>query len=130
MGKHIHKLTEINPTNRTAMCFNCGFVRIRKKAIHKSGKIRWGCINLYPRYRGQYKTILGKVCERCGFVAENRCQLDIHHVDHNHKNDNPENLQTLCANCHRLITWKNATKIFLELSAFEQEPFSFSRQKT
>jgi dihydroorotase len=42
-------------------------------------------------------------CEKCGFVAIDKCQLDVHHVDFNHKNNNPENLQTLCANCHRLL---------------------------
>lgn len=41
-------------------------------------------------------------CERCGFVPEHICQLDVHHVDHNHHNNDPLNLKTLCANCHRL----------------------------
>jgi len=41
-------------------------------------------------------------CERCGFLAIHKCQLDVHHKDHNHKNNNDNNLETLCANCHRL----------------------------
>jgi 5-methylcytosine-specific restriction endonuclease McrA len=32
------------------------------------------------------------------------CQLDAHHVDGNHENNDPTNIQTLCANCHRLVT--------------------------
>jgi len=40
-------------------------------------------------------------CERCWFKGD-PCQLDVHHKDHNHKNDDPSNLETLCANCHRL----------------------------
>lgn len=51
-------------------------------------------------------------CEICGFVAEHSCQLDIDHIDGNHKNNSENNLQTICANCHRLKTaqqlnWKN-----------------------
>jgi 5-methylcytosine-specific restriction endonuclease McrA len=35
-----------------------------------------------------------------------RQQLDVDHIDGNHRNNNPENLQTLCANCHRLKTFR------------------------
>lgn len=41
-------------------------------------------------------------CERCGFIPEDMCQLDVHHMDRNNKNNNPSNLKTLCSNCHRL----------------------------
>lgn len=44
-------------------------------------------------------------CQKCGFVAEHPCQLDVDHIDGNHANNDPSNLQTLCANCHRLKTW-------------------------
>ncbi|ALA07792.1 putative HNH homing endonuclease [Bacillus phage BC01] len=43
-------------------------------------------------------------CEYCGFKAEDPCQLDIDHIDGNHKNNDPSNHQVLCANCHRLKT--------------------------
>jgi len=46
-------------------------------------------------------------CESCGFVAKHRCQLDVDHIDGNSFNNTLENLQTLCANCHRLKTWIN-----------------------
>lgn len=41
-------------------------------------------------------------CERCGFVPEHVCQLDVDHIDENHFNDEEHNFMTLCANCHRL----------------------------
>lgn len=44
-------------------------------------------------------------CEMCGFVPTNMCQLDVDHIDGNHINNTPDNLQTLCANCHRLKTY-------------------------
>lgn len=43
-------------------------------------------------------------CEMCGFSAKHPCQLDVDHIDGNHFNDDPSNLQTLCANCHRYKT--------------------------
>ena len=44
-------------------------------------------------------------CEECGFIAKHQMQLDIDHIDGNHKNEDESNLQTLCANCHRLKTY-------------------------
>jgi 5-methylcytosine-specific restriction endonuclease McrA len=49
-----------------------------------------------------YRKHVGDVCARCGFVAEDLCQLDVHHKDGDHDNNDPANLETLCANCHRL----------------------------
>ena len=43
-------------------------------------------------------------CEECGFKAKHGCQLDVDHKDGNHKNKSDRNIQTLCANCHRLKT--------------------------
>ena len=43
-------------------------------------------------------------CTRCGFIPEDPCQLDVDHIDGNHNNNSLDNLQTLCANCHRLKT--------------------------
>ena len=43
-------------------------------------------------------------CESCGFIPVHRVQLDVDHIDGNHNNNDLNNLQTLCANCHRLKT--------------------------
>jgi len=60
----------------------------------------------YAVGRPRYKEYKGTTCEMCGFVPEHKCQLDVDHIDGNHSNDDPTNLQTLCANCHRLKTYK------------------------
>lgn len=46
-------------------------------------------------------------CQQCGFVPVHPCQLDIDHIDGNSENNAQSNLQTLCANCHRLKTVRN-----------------------
>jgi len=46
-------------------------------------------------------------CEDCGFKAVHACQLDVDHIDGNKTNNHISNLQTLCANCHRLKTQRS-----------------------
>lgn len=46
-------------------------------------------------------------CAYCNFIPLHECQLDVDHIDGNHKNNSIDNLQTLCANCHRLKTYTN-----------------------
>lgn len=45
-------------------------------------------------------------CEKCGWGERNeytgRVPLQVHHIDGNCKNNNEENLQLLCPNCHSL----------------------------
>jgi 5-methylcytosine-specific restriction endonuclease McrA len=58
-------------------------------------------------------------CECCGFIPTHRVQLDVDHIDGNKLNNDPNNLQTLCANCHRLKTylnkdWQNKEEMELE----------------
>ena len=43
-------------------------------------------------------------CERCGFIPEDKCQLDVDHINMDPSNNKQKNLITLCANCHRLKT--------------------------
>jgi RecJ-like exonuclease len=54
-----------------------------------------------------YTHVKKDFCEACGFPGQ-RAQLDVDHVDGDKANDDPSNLQTLCANCHRLKTHKGA----------------------
>ncbi len=46
-------------------------------------------------------------CENCGFIALHAVQLDVDHKDADGSNNSPENIWTLCANCHRLKTHVN-----------------------
>jgi len=42
-------------------------------------------------------------CEKCGGTE----RLEIDHIDANRSNNNPDNLQTLCNNCHIIKTKEN-----------------------
>lgn len=84
--------------NYYSYCRTCEVIRVKEWGLKNPEKKRVAAHNAsrpYLKHRKEY-------CERCGFVAEHRCQLDVDHIDGNHKNDDPTNLRTLCANCHRL----------------------------
>ena len=51
-----------------------------------------------------YRAHKGTKCVKCGFTPKHRAQLDVDHIDENHGNNDPANLQTLCKNCHSLKT--------------------------
>ena len=55
----------------------------------------------YGGYRKKLK------CEYCGFKALHSAQIDVDQIDGNHENNEISNLQSLCANCHRLKTIVN-----------------------
>lgn len=99
------------PVTERGMCVKCG--KNPQQHIGR-GKYRSLCAGCHrrrhemtmPSYRPYIKHRKDK-CERCGFIPEHPCQLDVDHIDGNHDNDDPTNLQTLCANCHRLKTMQN-----------------------
>lgn len=109
MSEWTHRKRE--PTNIRGICVLCN--KNPQKASSK-GKYRAICSpcdkRLYDEHRNdritaakrKYRKYVKDVCERCGFIPEHKCQLDVHHIDKDHCNNDPSNLQTLCANCHRL----------------------------
>lgn len=76
MSKLIHFLSNIDPTNRTAKCSNCGDVKIGKSRTDKNGKIYYRCsvaLNKNSReskYKRKYNINASEVdnknCEICG----------------------------------------------------------------
>jgi len=109
----MHSLFKINEEDRTANCIECGKgVKIRRKGYRANGSIIWRCSkadNARENLRKHpYRKHKKDRCERCGFIPEDSCQLDVDHVDGNKANNEPSNLQTLCANCHRLKTKNNS----------------------
>jgi 5-methylcytosine-specific restriction endonuclease McrA len=84
----------------------------RKCAENKGMSIgQWtNSFHIYRKYRKDY-------CENIdGRIGGNKCtativyegQLQVDHIDGNPTNNDPSNLQTLCANCHTHKTYLNA----------------------
>ena len=112
MSKAQHKLTEINEATLQAICGLCGLVSIRLRDRRASTpKSRWRCRNLaalnVSNSLSPYRKHKKDSCEECGFIPEHSSQLDVDHIDGDRWNNDPSNLQTLCANCHRLKTHTN-----------------------
>src|SRR5688572_24846652 len=90
----------------------------KSKGRTKNGYQMWG--GLCSKHRGhpasgsqRYKRVNNFVpCEICGFIPVDRCQMDRDHINGNHKDNEPDNIQILCANCHRLKTKINQQGIF------------------
>lgn len=117
-GGDRHKLTNVDRENRTGICSQCGPVSLRKGGKLKDGRPRFFCSvsaknckrnRQRIRRAGRVVTVSGNYrrhksdrCERCGFMATHPMQLDVHHRDRNHENNEKANLETICANCHRL----------------------------
>lgn len=80
------------------LCRECG---VNKRTSRGHGQLKHVCSSCNRKPYAQFKK---STCEDCGFIPAHMNQLDIDHVDGNHKNNDPVNLRTLCANCHRLKT--------------------------
>jgi 5-methylcytosine-specific restriction endonuclease McrA len=97
-----HRLLLKNPDKRWGICAVCGPTRLKLKQ-----RGYWSCRTKSNVNRVKLAKYKKNYCESCGFVALHRTQLDIDHIDGNHQNNDIANLQTLCANCHRLKTQDN-----------------------
>lgn len=109
-----HRLTNKNITNRTADCSSCGNVK-----IVLSGK-SWKCIQAKRLRSGDKrrfvyrKKLLNKrpyFCSVCGMSNDDYRFFDVDHVDSDHKNNDENNLQLLCPNCHRTKTINSWDKL-------------------
>jgi hypothetical protein len=103
-----HKLSEVNEEERTGMCSVCGPTKLKMRDKSKPISGRYRCNTVYKfnqmKTRSPYHTYRKDHCEHCDFKPVHISQLDVDHIDGDRFNNDPANLQTLCANCHRLKT--------------------------
>jgi hypothetical protein len=93
------------------LCENCKVSLAKPNGVSKHGFKQWHkyCASCAKAaYNNKFGYLLHKKnkCEKCSFVPEDKCQLDVVYKDGNKKNKDKSNLKTLCANCNRLHTKK------------------------
>ena len=89
------------------LCKTCKVSLAKPNGISKHGFNKWHkycteCSKMAYDPKHGYLLHKKDSCERCNFIPEDKCQLDIIYKDSNSKNKNESNLTTMCANCSRL----------------------------
>lgn len=124
----VHHLSGIDERSQAAVCSICGPTKIKPSGR----KGNWKCLTTVKRCRFKnrkahnrkgdllkrpYLRFKKDHCERCPFMPVHPCQLHVHHRDYDGKNNDPLNLETLCANCHALETQMKRDEIFRNTNA-------------
>ena len=123
-SKWVHRLTDVDLTTLRAVGANCGPVsiyynkkhakvrcrvvlreheRLKDKRRRKKGRKPPARIEEGLTRRKRLRKLLQDRCERCGFVPEQPIQLAGHHKNGRPNDNRPENVATVCHNCHSLI---------------------------
>ena len=102
-------------------CKQCKSALAKANGVTKHGFKKWHkyCSNCAKAaYNPKYGYLLNKksYCEGCGFIAVDKCQLDIMYLDGNKKNKDKSNIKTLCANCNRLVNKKSKIKSIMDIT--------------
>ena len=96
----------------------CAYSGCNRQASPTGNKRKRDGLKTRQKYCGHHKKVIYNVigfeyvkykkdiCECCGFIPEDPCQLTIDHYDGDHYNNDPSNLITSCHNCHALKTFK------------------------
>ena len=56
----------------------------------------------------KYQKYIKSSCEICGVTKD----LEVHHKDKNHSNNNPNNLMTVCSSCHQKVHNQSLTSLY------------------
>jgi 5-methylcytosine-specific restriction endonuclease McrA len=87
--------TENRASNEQVTCS-----RACSNTYFRSGKNNGNFVDGASNYRVKAFKHYSPICVRCGF--SNILALEVHHKDKNRQNNDLENLEILCANCHTI----------------------------
>jgi len=92
-------------------CKQCKISLAKPNGRSKHGFQKWhkycsSCAK--AAYNSKFGYLLNKKnkCEKCGFIPEDKCQLDLVYKDGDKNNKDKNNIRTLCANCNRIYQKK------------------------
>ena len=93
------------------LCQQCNLSLAKQNGTSKYGFTKWhkycaSCAKANYNKKNGYLLHKKSKCEKCGFVPEDKCQLDLIYKDGNSNNTEKQNIKTLCANCSRLYNKK------------------------
>jgi len=96
---------------RRKLCQLCNISLVKPNGKSKHGFQKWHkyCASCAKgKYNENYSFLHTKKtkCDKCGFIAEDKCQLNLIYKDGNKKNKEKNNIKTFCANCTRLYNKK------------------------
>jgi rubredoxin len=104
--------------NRGIFCStDCYYKWLSKNKILENHN-NWQGGKSFEEYSVDWKDTLKKsirirdnyTCKLCGKIQSNldKKEFDVHHIDYNKKNCNPNNLITLCRSCHMKTNYKRS----------------------
>ena len=112
-GKWQHRLEQVNEQLKLGDCAACG---PHVPLFYRADRGRWICrearrdqAHRQPRKVVKpWRKFKAGACARCGLIPEDPCVLEVDHIAGRKVADPhaPENLQTLCANCHKIKTYR------------------------
>ncbi len=91
-GKMI--LAGLNKKTCSRACSNIN----RTGTKYKTGIFKKDKVKTYRHLKMRLMNIRGKTCQKCGYAKDKI--LQVHHIDENRNNNDLDNLQLLCPNCH------------------------------
>lgn len=101
-GVDFQKLNSKLSNSKSGLYFCCRKHKdLGQKYIKEIQPSHYGLGNGKYDYREKALSVLGTVCNKCGY-CDNKLALDVHHKDRNRENNSIDNLEVLCANCHAI----------------------------
>lgn len=111
MCAYCHKNFYLSPSkqhnSKSGLFFCC---RDHKDAAQRIGGIKEIMPSHYGDTLKDYRCLVYKVagkpkiCERCGY-DKHEAAIIVHHKDRDRENNDLDNLEVLCANCHAIEHW-------------------------
>jgi len=78
----------------------CKYKHLAELRSKMVGKDNPNYIHGNSRSMAYRKKAFDTFTNHCSLCQKKECRLEVHHIDHNPKNDEIENLQILCCSCH------------------------------